>query len=387
MMGQYEFRLPQLVLYGPNSLDSLGASITSLKKNKALIVTDQIMRKMGYVDKLLGILQKEHLAAEIFDKIGSEPTDQDVAEGINVYHQGGCDFIIGLGGGSPIDAGKAIGIMASNPGKISDYMGAGKVTHALPPLVAISTTAGTGSEVTKFTIITDTEKDVKMLIASPHLIPAIAVSDPLLTLSVPAKITAATGIDAFCHAIEAYVSKKSQPVTDTIALESIRLISRNIRLAWSSGDNIEARSNMMRGATLAGIAFSNSSVTLIHGMSRPIGACFHVPHGISNAVLLPVWAEFSCISAPQKFANIAEAMGENINGLSLLEASDKACTAIRKLCQDIQIPTIRELDIDQDTFERLLPKMADDAMSSGSPGNNPRSVTKEEIIRLYKKAW
>jgi alcohol dehydrogenase class IV len=266
-------------------------------------------------------------------------------------------------------------------------MGAGKVPNPIPPLVIIATTAGTGTEITKFTIIADTEKDVKMLIGTPFCIPTIAVSDPMLTISLPPKGTAATGIDALCHAIEAYVSKKAQPISDFIALEAIRLISANLRTAWANGSDVEARSNMMLGATLAGIAFSNASVTLIHGMSRPIGALFHIPHGVSNAALLPVWAEYSYIGNVEKFAKVAEAMGENITGLSTLDAAYMTYEAVKQLCEDIQIPTISGLGIDKAEYEKHIPKMATDAIASGSPGNNPRFATPEDIMELYKKAW
>jgi alcohol dehydrogenase class IV len=294
---------------------------------------------------------------------------------------------VALGGGSPIDTAKAIGILETNGGKIADYMGVGKVQKPTLPLVAIATTAGTGSEMTKVTIINDTANDVKMLISSPWIIPTVAVADPTLTLTMPPSITAATGLDAFCHAAEAYVSKKEQPITDILALKAIRLISQNLRRAWCDGDDLEARENMMLAATLGGIAFSNSSVTLIHGMSRPIGALFHIAHGISNAVLLPVWAEYTCISKPEKFAAIAEAMGENVSGLSVPQAARKSVDAITALCNDVEIPPIRKLIPDKAAFEQQLGKMAHDAVASGSPANNPRFVTEEKIIELYKKAY
>lgn len=386
-MKSYELRMPPVLLSGPDSVNSLGAEIKKLKKSKALLVTDEIMQKMGFADRITEILKNAGSEVEVYAGVGGEPTNINVEEGLALYKQGGCDYLVAVGGGSPIDTAKAIGLMATNPGRISDYMGAEKVSFPLPPVVCIATTAGTGSEVTRFTIIADVEKDVKMLIGSSYLVPTIAVSDPLLTLSVPPKVTAATGIDALCHAIEAYVSKKSQPLSDLVAMAAIRLIAGNLRQAWANGSDIEARTNMMLAATLAGIAFSNASVTLIHGMSRPIGACFHVAHGISNAVLLPVWAEYTYLGNPKKFAAIAEAMGENITGLSTIEAAFKTYEAVKRLCRDIQIPSISGLGIDQEEFEKLIPKMAVDAIASGSPNNNPRSVTQEDIMQLYRKAW
>lgn len=387
MLKTYELRVPQVILSGPDCVNNLGVEIKRLNKKKALIVTDEMMQKLGVADKIIGILKESGIDSAVYAGVGGEPTDKNVDEGLKVYKDNNCDFLVGLGGGSPADTAKAVGIMATNPGKISDFMGAEKIPNPLPPVVIIATTAGTGTEITRFTIIADTEKDVKMLIGSSYLVPTIAVSDPMFTIPLPPKATAATGIDALCHAFEAYVSKKAQPISEFIALEAIRLISENLRTAWANGSDIEARSNMMLGATLAGIAFSNASVTLIHGMSRPIGALFHVPHGVSNAVLLPVWAEFSYIGAPARFAKVAAAMGEDIAGLSTLDAAAKTADAVKRLCQDIQIPSISGLGIDKEKFEAAIPKMATDAIASGSPSNNPRFATPEDIMALYKKAW
>lgn len=383
----YEFRVPSVILSGPDCVNNLGAEIKRLNKKKALLITDEMMVKLGTAERISTILKDSGIETTVYSGVGGEPTDKIVEEGLKYFKENNCDFVVGLGGGSPADTAKAVAIMAANPGKISDYMGAEKVPNACPPIVIIATTAGTGTEITKFTIIADTEKDVKMLIGTTYCIPTIAVADPMLTVSVPPKGTAATGIDALCHAIESYVSKKATPMSEFIALEAIKLISANLRVAWSNGADVEARTNMMLGATLAGIAFSNSSVTLIHGMSRPIGALFHVAHGISNAVLLPVWAEYSYIGNPVKFAKVAEAMGENICGLSTLDAAAKAAVAVKRLCDDIQIGTIGTLGIDKAKFEAAMPKMANDAIASGSPGNNPRFAAADDIIALYKKAW
>lgn len=386
-MKAVEIRIPQVLLQGPGSLALLGKEIKRYGISRPLVVTDEVMVKAGYAAQVEKILRDAGSSVVIFDRVGGEPRDIDVEAGLEKYRENNCDSLVALGGGSPIDAAKAIGILAANGGKITDYIGADKVLKPIPPLVAIATTAGTGSETTKVTIITDTVNDIKMLIGSPFITPTIAVADPMLTLTVPPMVTAATGLDAFCHAIEAFVSKKSQPMTDILALAAIRLISENLRRAWCNGEDLEARANMMQAATYAGIAFTNASVTLIHGMSRPIGAVFHVPHGISNAILLPVWSEFTYIADPEKFAVVAEAMGEDIRGLSRTDAAKKAVTAITKLCTDVAIPGIRELVKDRETFEKNLEKMAHDAVASGSPSNNPRFVTETMIVELYKKAY
>ncbi|MDR2179612.1 MAG: iron-containing alcohol dehydrogenase [Synergistaceae bacterium] len=386
-MKATELRIPQVLLQGPGCLSLIGKEIGRLGTKKALLVTGKVIEKSGYVERVGKILEAAGCSFGVFSDIVGEPGDKDVMAGADAYRKNGCDFLVALGGGSPIDTAKAIGIVETNGGKITDYMGVDKVRKPTPPLIAIATTAGTGSEITKVTIINDTANDVKMLISSPLIVPTVAVADPELTLTMPPSVTAATGLDAFCHAVEAFVSKREQPITDALALRAIRLISQNLRRAWCNGEDLEARANMMLASTLGGISFSNSSVTLIHGMSRPIGALFHIAHGISNAVLLPVWAEYTYIAKPEKFAEVAEVMGENVAGLSTLEAARKAVDAIAALCRDVEIPPIRKLIPDQAEFEKHLEKMARDAVASGSPGNNPRFVTEEKIIELYKKAY
>lgn len=384
-MQAKEFLAPKAIQYGEGALENSGEKMKALGK-KALFVTDQTMTKVGYVDKVVTILKESGIDYALYNEVNSEPTDKMVTTGVKIYQENNCDFIISLGGGSPMDAAKAIGLMATNPGEITDYMGQNKVKTQLPPVVAIPTTSGTGTEATKFTIITDTENDVKMLIGSPYLMPEMAVVDPLLTATVPPKITAATGIDALTHAIEAYTSVKNQPLTDNLALSAIRRISRYLRRAWANGDDREARSEMMLGSMEAGMAFANSSVTLVHGMSRPIGAVFHVPHGVSNAVLLPACMGFAVLGIPERFKDVAIAMGVNTQGLSDLEAAREGVTAVTELCKDIEIPTITQLGIEKDEFMDKAPKMAQDAIASGSPNNTARKPSAEEIIELYRKS-
>jgi len=292
-----------------------------------------------------------------------------------------------VGGGSPIDTAKAIAVMTTNEGSISDYKGIGNIPEKGAPLVAVPTTAGTGSEATVYTIITDAATDVKMLIGSAFVMPDMAIVDPLLTVSSPPGVTAATGIDALVHAIEAYVSVKAQPMSDIFALSAIELISGNLRQAWANGEDLAAREKTMLGALQAGIAFSNSSVALVHGMSRPIGAYFHLAHGVSNAVLLVVVMEFSLTGNARRYAEIAQALGENTDGLTDLQAAELAVQAVRRLVSDVNIPPLHELIQDEEEFCRLAPQMAEDAIDSGSPANNPRQASKEQIIELYKLAY
>ena len=381
------FSVPPVLVFGSGAAAQVGEECRRLGVKRGLIITDEMLLKLGVVDTIKQALKKAEIQFAIYAGIFTEPTVEFVQEGLKSYEENGCDFLLAVGGGSAIDTAKAISIMVTNKGAIEDYQGANKVKEKGAPLIAIPTTAGTGSEVTQFTIITDTKRDVKMLIASPFLIPQQAIVDPLLTLSMPRGLTAATGVDALTHAVEAYVSVKAQPMSDLFALSAIELISGNLRQAWSNGNNREAREKTMLGALQAGIAFSNSSVALVHGMSRPIGAYFHVAHGVSNAALLSVVTEFSLIGNPGRYARIAQAMGENIEELSVKEAADLAAESITSLIEDIEIPSLEELGVEEEKLAELAPQMAEDALASGSPANNPRQATKEEIVELYKLAY
>ena len=387
MLPTREFRIPRRVVIGSGSSAQVGEECQKLGVEKSLIVTDPVMVKLGILEGIKKALEQNKVQFAIYDGVATEPTTDYVEEGLRLYKENKCDFVLAVGGGSPIDTAKAISIMVTNPGSLQNYIGLGKVPKKGVPVVAIPTTAGTGSEVTVFTIITNTRTDVKMLIGSPFVMPEVAIVDPLLTISCPRGLTAAVGIDALTHAIEAYVSLKAQPMSDIFCLSAIELISGNLRQAWANGSNVEAREKTMLGALQAGMAFSNSSVALVHGMSRPIGAYFHVPHGVSNATLLGVVMEFSLIGNPTRYAHIAEAMGEDINGLTDLAAAELGAKAVKRLLRDIKIPSLLELGLDRAKLDKLAPKMTEAAIASGSPGNNPRQATKEEVIELYKLAY
>jgi len=378
----WEFRAPELILTGNGSFQQVGQH-TRLRGRRALVVSDPVMERLGRVEELQKLLDKSDVTSVTYTRVTGEPTDAMVAEGLKVLRDEQCDILVALGGGSPIDTAKAIAMLATNAGKVSDYMGQGKVQTRPLPLVAVPTTAGTGSEVSRFTIISDTKNDVKMLIGSPYLIPSVAIVDAEQTLSAPPRVTADTGVDALCHAIEAYISRKAQPMTDLLALSAIRLISANLRQAWANGQDLAAREAVMLGSMQAGLAFSNASVALVHGMSRPIGALFHVPHGLSNAMLLPTVLEYTWPAAPQRFRDIAAAMGERLEGLTQVEAARAAVNATHQLVAGLKIPTLAEFGVDLARFRDLMPKMAEDALISGSPGNNPRTPAKQEIIDLY----
>lgn len=380
----YKFLVPKNIVSGKGAVEEAGTYIKELG-TKALIVTDNIMVNIGNVSKLTNVLDSVGVQYEIYSDVNCEPTDTIVEKGIELYKSNKCDFLIAIGGGSPIDAMKAIGAMITNPGQITDYMG--KIIKNSTPLVAIPTTAGTGSEATQFTIISDTKNNVKMLLIGPSLIPTLAVVDPELTMTSPANVTATTGIDALTHAVEAYTSRKAQPLSDTFALSAIKRIFTNLRQASTDGKNFEARNEMSLGALEAGIAFNNSSVTIVHGMSRPIGALFHVPHGMSNAVLIGECLEFAIEGAPERFADIAKAIGIYKEGMTDMEASKELVAEIKKLCKDIQIPTLKEYGIDEEKFLNSIDKMAEDALASGSPANTIKQPNKQDVVNIYKRIW
>lgn len=381
------FSIPPTIITGAGASEKVGEQTKRLGATKALIVTDPGILKIGYADQISKNLHNADIASTIFSDVTPDPTLQNVTDGLNQYRAESCDVIISIGGGSAIDCGKGIATKLTNDGEFVDYMGIDKIPNQGAPLIAIPTTAGTGSEVTKVTVITDTEQNVKMMLSSSCLLASVAIVDPLLSLTTPPHLTAAVGVDALTHAIEAYISKRAQPITDALALKAIRLISGSLRQAWADGGNISARTDMMLGATIAGMAFSNSSVALVHGMSRPIGAYFHIHHGLSNSVLLLDVMKFSVVGAPQRFADIAEAMGEQIEGLSPMKQADAAITAVERLVKDIQMPRLGQIGIEKEKFDEVVEQMAADAIASGSPANNPRQATQEEIIALYRKCF
>ena len=381
------FRIPPVIITGSGASEQVGEESRKLGVKKGLIVTDKVLCELGALEDTKQALTQSKVQFAVYDGVSTEPTVEFVQEGLKAYKENLCDFLIAVGGGSPMDTAKAIAVMVTNAGSIEDYQGLGKIPKKGRPIIAIPTTAGTGSEVTQFTIITDTKRNVKMLIGSPFLIPEVAIVDQLLTLTLPQDITVATGIDALTHAIEAYVSVKAQSMSDIFCLSAIKLISRNLWQAWTNGKDIEAREKTMLGALQAGIAFSNSSVALVHGMARPVGAYFHVRHGASNAALLGVVTDFSLTGNPTRYAHIAKAMGEDISGLSDLEAAQSGAKAVKRLIKDIKVSSLRELGVDKEKLDKLAPRMAEDAIASGSPANNPRQATKEEIIELYNLAY
>ena len=380
-----EFIMPGRIISGIKALNMAEAALGRMGK-KAMIVTDPMMVKLGNCAKVEEALKNEGVAYTVYDGVTGEPTDQMVEAGVAKYRSEGCDFLVALGGGSPIDTMKAIGSLVLNDVGIASYMG--KEIHVqMPPMAAIPTTAGTGSEATQFTIITDTVKDVKMLLKGSVLMPDLAIIDPQFTMTAPPKITAATGLDALCHGIEAYTSRKSQRMSDTFALSAVKRIFRNLAKAYHNGEDEDARSEMSLAALEAGIAFNNASVTLIHGMSRPIGALFHVAHGLSNAMLMKVCLEYALEGAYDRFGALGRAIGVAGRQDSDETAARNFLQAVEALLQELEVPSLEQYGIDRDMFFALIEKMAHDAMESGSPQNTRRAVEKADVEELYRRLW
>ncbi len=379
------FFTPQYIVAGENALD-MGKDYLKFFGKKALIVTDEVMVKLGNVKKLTDRLDEVNVTYEIYPKINSEPDHLMIDNGVEIYKTQNCDFLIGIGGGSPMDSMKAIGAVIANGGSITEYMGK-KLENDLPPTCTIPTTAGTGSEATKVSIINNLNTGVKMLLNDPKLMATIAIVDPVFTLTAPKGVTSATGVDALTHAIEAYTSRKAFTMTDIYALSAIKRIFNNILEVYENGANVEARNEMAIAALEAGIAFSNASVTIIHGMSRPIGALFHVPHGLSNAMLLEVCLDFIKESAVKRCCQLAKTIGVFSPEMTEEEGADAFVVATKELLRKLNIKTPAEFGIDKDEFFKQIPKMAEDALISGSPQNTRYSPSKDEIMDLYKALW
>lgn len=379
--------LPRILQVGAGSSQKAGAVVKDLKCFRPLIVTDKMMVSLGYVAGIQESLSAQGIASDVFDDTVPEPTVGSIEAGVVALREGNYDCIIALGGGSPIDSAKAIGILGKYGGVMRDYKFPRLVSEPGLPIIAIPTTAGTGSETTRFTIITDESSDEKMLCSGIAFMPTVALVDYELTLSLPPRTTADTGIDALTHAMEAYVSKKASPYSDSQAIAAMRLLGPNLRPAFHAGNDRVAREAMMLGSTLAGVAFSNASVALVHGMSRPIGAFYHVPHGLSNAMLLPSVTEFSIPACQQRYADCARAMGVAGADDDIHTANEKLMEELHGLNRELEVPTVEEFGIDRAHFLGNLELMAEQALASGSPGNNPRVPDKDEIINIYRGLW
>lgn len=380
-----EFFLPNRILSGANALEKIPDYISEFGK-KALIVTGKTVCTLDGFQRLTKLLSEHGIAYEVFTGITGEPDDRMIQSGVDAYLTNHCDFLIAMGGGSPIDSMKAIAVWAATGKNICEYYGKA-IIAPLPKMAAIPTTAGTGSEATQFTVITDTKNNVKMLLKGKSLMPDLAVIDASLGISSPKTVTVFTGLDALTHAVESYTSKRAQPLTDGISLSAVKRIFQYLVRAYEDGNDIEARTELSIAALEAGIAINNASVTLVHGMSRPIGALFHVPHGLSNAMLLPECMKFICDAAYERFADLARAVGIVSPETEEKTAAFRFVEALQELCNQCRIPTLAEYGIDKKEFYTAMDKMAEDALLSGSPSNTRKEVTKADVIRIYEKLW
>ncbi len=379
--------LPRIMQVGENASLEIPNILMSLNCQRPLIITDKMMVKLGYARCIQDCLSDAQINADVFDDTVPEPTVHSIQAGVMKAQKGNYDCIIALGGGSPIDSAKAIAILAKHGGVMQDYRFPRMVNEQGLPVIAVPTTAGTGSEVTRFTIITDESSDEKMLCVGMGFMPIAALVDFKLTMSLPPRITADTGIDALTHAMEAYVSKKANAYSDSQAIGAIKLIGPNLRKVYHNAGDQQAREAMMLGSTLAGIAFSNASVALVHGMSRPIGAFFHVPHGLSNAMLLPSVTAFSIPAAPERYADCARAMGIATEQDSNDTANEKLLIELQALNDELAVPTPYQFGIDRDEFFGVCQTMAEQALASGSPSNNPIEPSVNEMVTIYKGLW
>ena len=383
MSTNASFFMPTVSLFGANVLSELPARVTALGGAKPLLVTDKGMTEMGYAKQVTDLLDAAGIDYAVFDETVPNPTDENVEQGAAAYTGNQCDMLISLGGGSAHDCCKGVGLLVSNGGVIADYEGLDMSKKALPPYVAINTTAGTASELTRFTIITNTSNHVKMAIVDWRVTPDLAINDPLLMVKMPPSLTAATGMDALTHAIEAYVSTGANPITDAVALQAMRLISQYLRVAVARGDDLEARDRMAYAQYLAGMAFNNAGLGHVHAMSHQLGGMYNLPHGVCNALLLPHVCEANLMAAQERYADIAEALGENTYGLPVREAAEMAIVAIRCLSADVGIPSsLGELGVKDEDIETMVKHAQQDVCAA----TNPRRLNDKEVAAIFRAA-
>ena len=377
----FNFYLPTRVVCGPNSVKQAGEELKNLGCTKALVVTEEGVLKTGIIDQVTASLDTAGVAYAVFNGVQADPREEGIEKALGAYQKNGCDGIIAVGGGSSIDTAKAAGVVAANGGSIRDYEGAMQFTNPLPPLVCVPTTHGTGSEVSTALVITDDERKFKYFVGSPLIAPKIAILDPVLMVNLPTHLAASTGMDALSHAIGSFCSTRSQPFSECLALHSIRLVAANLRKAVTT-DDLEATYNMVIASSLGMMAGSLTRLGTVHAMAHALGSLFHAHHGLACGLLMPYVMEFNLVSCPEKFSMIAQAMGERIDGLGVMEAAQMAVGAVQDLCADIGIPeTLSELGVTEDS----IPALAEGTMA-GNVATNPRKTTYEDVVKLFEAA-
>ncbi|MFY8298081.1 L-threonine dehydrogenase [Pseudoalteromonas sp. SS15] len=377
------FYIPTVNLMGAGCLKDAADSIQAQGFKKGLIVTDQVLNKIGVVAQVQALLTERDVQTAVFDGTQPNPTIGNVEQGLKILSDNQCDFVISLGGGSPHDCAKGIALVAANGGKIADYEGVDQSAKPMLPLIAINTTAGTASEMTRFCIITDEARHIKMAIVDKHTTPLISVNDPELMLAKPASLTAATGMDALTHAIEAYVSIAATPITDAVAIKAIELIQANLREAVQNGESIEAREQMAYAQFMAGMAFNNASLGYVHAMAHQLGGFYDLPHGVCNAILLPHVQRFNAKACPERLTDVAKAMGVDVSSLTVEQGAEAAIDAIVKLASDVGIPSgIEQLGAKADD----IPTLTENALKDACGFTNPIQATAEEISEIFRAA-
>lgn len=382
-METFSFSIPQHVIFGKGSLGKLPEAAKALGKNKALIISGPHLNRIGMVDKCRAALSAAGIGSAAFTETEGNPSTETVEKAVDAYKSSGADFIVAFGGGSPLDVAKAAGILAAYGGKITEYEGGGKVPGPVVPMIAIPTTAGTGSEVTSFSVITDHSRNYKLSVSSNYLLPAYAILDPELIASVPAGTAAACGVDAMVHALEAYLSLAASPFSDMFALKALQLIGKNLRAYAANRGNEAAAEAMMMGSLFAGIAFSHARLGDVHAMSHPVSAYFNVAHGVANAILLPVIVEYNELADQGKYYDIYRCVAKAPVSEAMF-SSHMLTEELRALNMELGIPScLKEAGVKAEYFDA----MAEDAMKSGNISVNPRSTTKADVLELYKKAF
>lgn len=381
-MREFSFRLPTRIEFGDGQSRRVGVEAKGLGGTRALVVTDPGVKAAGLVDAVIEDLERAAVAAVLFDDVSPNPRDTQVMRGVELAAAEGCDLLVAVGGGSPMDVAKAVGVVLAHGGRIQDHEGRGTVSRLIMPLVAIPTTAGTGSEVSFSSVITDTERSFKMSVGSPLIAAAVALVDPLLTAGLPPRITAYTGMDALSHAVEAFTATSSEPLTDSLALRAIELVGANLRQACANGEDKAARGGMMLASLLAGIAFCNTDVAGVHCIGEAIGGLYDTPHGVAMAIYLPVVVDFNRPARPEKYAAIARALCGAAMGLPTPDAAESAAVAIRALSRDLDIPRASDVGVRPEDFARL----ARAAAANGSVKSNPRVVTEDDFYAMLEAA-
>ncbi|WP_318476870.1 L-threonine dehydrogenase [Photobacterium leiognathi] len=377
------FYIPTVNFMGAGCLTQAADAIKSHGFKKALIVTDKVLNQIGVVTQVAVLLTERAIDSVVYDGTQPNPTIKNVDEGLALLKENQCDFVISLGGGSPHDCAKGIALLAVNGGQIGDYEGVDRSAKAQLPVVAINTTAGTASEMTRFCIITDEERHIKMAIVDKNTTPLMSVNDPQLMLAKPASLTAATGMDALTHAIEAYVSTAATPITDAVAIKAIELIQQNLRTAVKEGQNLNAREQMAYAQFMAGMAFNNASLGYVHAMAHQLGGYYNLPHGVCNAVLLPHVQRYNAQVSAERLRDVAKAMGVDVEGMTAEQGADAALEAIVALSKDVGIPSgLKELGAKEEDIALL----ADNALKDACGFTNPKQATHEEISQIFMAA-